>query len=130
MDPDAWHPPRVGEAARDGRADQQCPHEARADRAGDAVDRPLDSASQGARFQGFLQQRQQLTEVVARGKLGHDATIGRVQVHLAVDLVREQARDAVVDGNGRFVTGGFDAEHPHVLQFLSALSKIRGPFSR
>jgi hypothetical protein len=68
--------------------------------------------------------------VVARGKLGHDTAIRRVQINLAVDLVREQARDAVVDGNGRFVTGGFDAENPHALQFLSALSKIRGPFSR
>ena len=113
MDADARHPPRVGEAARDRRADQQCPHEARADRTGDAIDRRLDSAFRAHGSRVCFNHRQQLTEMVARGELGHDAAIGRVQFHLAVDLVREQARDAVVDGDGRFVTGGFNAEDPH-----------------
>jgi hypothetical protein len=33
-----------------------------------------------------------------------------MQVHLAVDGVREQAAVAVVDGDAGLVAGGFDAE--------------------
>ena len=67
-------------------------------------------------------------QVIAGGELRHDAPVGRVQVHLAVQLVRDQASVAVVDRRRRFVAGSLQAEDPHVLQFQPTLSKIRGPF--
>ena len=61
----------------------------------------------------LLNQRQKHADVVARGNFRHDPAIDRVQVHLAVQGVRQQAALAVVKRHAGLVAGGFDAEHVH-----------------
>jgi len=48
--------------------------------------------------------------MVARCKLGDDAAIGRMEGHLAVESMAEQALRTVIDGGGRLVARGFDPE--------------------
>ena len=69
-------------------------------------------------------------QVIARRELRHHAAVGRVQFHLAVDLVREQAGGTVIDGHRGLVAGGFEPQYSHALHFPAALFKIRGPFYR
>jgi hypothetical protein len=57
----------------------------------------------------------QLADMVAGGQLRHHAAKAGMQLHLAVDGLREQASVAIVDGDTGLVTGGLDAEYPHAV---------------
>ncbi len=50
-------------------------------------------------------------DVVARGELGHDAAVGRVQLGLARHHVREDAAAVLDDRGSGLVAGGLDPEH-------------------
>ena len=125
MDPDAGQVPGISETPGHGGTDQQGPHQTRAAGVGNAVDRRTTAAP----FDRFFQQGQYLTQVVARGELGHDTAVRRVQGDLAVQLVRQQAGLAVVDGGGSLVAGGFDAQNPHVVARCARGSDGRSPVS-
>ena len=107
---DRRKPPGVREAAREGGAGEQCPDEPRAGRVGD----PVQVLRLRARaFQCPSGQGQEPADMIARGELGHDAPIGAVQVHLAEELVREQARVRIQHRGGTLVTGRLKSQHPH-----------------
>ena len=80
----------IGETAGDGAPDQQRADESRARGVGD----PRQDPRPALLVEQFLQQRQQLAEMIARGELGHHPAVRGVQVDLAVDLVRSRPRSA------------------------------------
>src|SRR5512137_1266209 len=55
--------------------------------------------------------------MVTRGQLRHHTAVGPMQGDLAEQPVRQQARGGVVHRHGGLVTGGFDAQYPHVYTF-------------
>ena len=55
----------------------------------------------------------QLAYVITRGNLRHHATVLGMDVHLAEQGMRQQARFAVVQRHAGFVTGCFDAKYNH-----------------
>jgi hypothetical protein len=136
---DRGHAPRIGEAARQGRPDQQCADEAGPGRVGDAVD-PGRRGRLARRTFGIARRRRgdvreqqpehrrEPAHVVARGELGHDATPELVQVGLGINPVREQAGAPVVDGDGRVVARRFYAEDPH-LHPIRRVRRARGAVS-
>jgi hypothetical protein len=52
--------------------------------------------------------------MVTRRELGHDAAVGRVQLHLALHDVALHAAVAGHDRGARLITRSFDAEDDHV----------------
>src|SRR5207249_2555874 len=64
---------------------------------------------------GLLDRRQQALQVRTRGHFGNDAAKARMQVGLRGDHVGENFQLVRKDGNGGFITGGFDGEEMHVL---------------
>ena len=90
------------------RADQQGADETGARRVGDPID--IDRARV---LQDLPNQRQQLADVITRGQLRYDSAVGGMERDLAVQEMREQPPLAVIHGDRAFVTGGFDAQHPH-----------------
>ena len=51
--------------------------------------------------------------MIARGEFRHDAAIEAMPVDLRMQDMREQSATLVEDGDGAFITGGFDREHAH-----------------
>lgn len=99
-----------GEGFGHARAHEQRARQARAGSVGHRIDIGRAQARLGERL---LEQHGQAADVIARGELGHHATIRGVQVDLRVQPVREQAGIGVVDRDAGFITGGFDAEDFH-----------------
>ena len=111
---DRRHAPGIGQRTRECRATEQ-----RADQSGSGgVRDAVDVRSRGSRpRQRRLDQRQQALHVVARGKLGHHATVNTVQIDLREQLVREQPAVRVEHGGGGLVAGGFDGQNAHGFAF-------------
>ena len=53
--------------------------------------------------------------MVAAGQLRHHPTIGRMQVDLAVQGLRQKPALAVIQRHAGLVTARFDAQYPHAL---------------
>ena len=128
MHADDRHAPGIAQAARDRRPDKQ-----RADQAGT---RRIGNAINGLRTnpgvrKAVLDHRQQPFYVLARGKLGHHAAVGPVQLDLAPHAIGHKTALAVVHGDRGLVAGGFDAKHSHeasLLIFRGQITTIPGPF--
>ncbi|MBV6418065.1 MAG: hypothetical protein CMLOHMNK_02845 [Steroidobacteraceae bacterium] len=107
---DGRHAPRVREAARERGAGQQRTDETGTRRAGDAVDV---TAIRTGRRERLAHERHEAAHMIARGEFRHDAAIEAMQVDLRMQDMREQSATLVEDGDGAFITGGFDREHAH-----------------
>ena len=107
---DGRYAPGPGQAAANRRADQQRANQSWTTGIGDTIDRIRRDAS-GA--EDFLQQRQGLAHMIARGQFRHDATILGMQRDLAVQGVREQATITVIEGDTGFIAGSFKAQDQH-----------------
>ena len=57
-------------------------------------------------------------DVLARGKLGHDAAVEPVQGDLRRDAVGQDGSSVLHDGDGSLVAGGFHGEDLHSSSFL------------
>ncbi len=75
---------------------QQGADQARACRVGHAVD--VLAGTAGLR-QAFIEQRQQLAHMVARGDFRHHAAVFGVDMGLRIEGMRQQAPLAVINGN-------------------------------
>ena len=64
--------------------------------------------------------------MIARGELGHHAAVGAVQLDLAEEPVRQQARVLIEHRRGAFVTGGFDGEHAHERNSTAVAARAHG----
>ena len=71
--------------------------------------RPLDAGV----AEDLTNQGQQAAQMVARSDLRHHAAIDRVQVNLAVQVMRKQAILGAVDSNPGLVTTGFNTQYVH-----------------
>jgi hypothetical protein len=93
------------------------PHQQRPDQPGPGrVGHPVECLGRRAGlFKHLFYQRKQLADVVAGGELRHHAAELGMQLHLAVQGVRQQAALGVEHGHPGLVTGGLDAEHSHCL---------------
>ena len=109
MHPDTGHVPGQRQGLGQCRADQQGADEAGASRVGN----PIDRVGRIRLLQDSPDQRQQLADVIPRSELRHHAAIRRMQRNLAVQDVSQQPPLPVVYRDRAFVTGGFDAQHPH-----------------
>ncbi len=67
----------------------------------------------GGSVQGSLYQRQQALDMIARSQFRHHAPEYAVQVHLAPQLVRQQATLLVQYRNGALIAGGLYGKHSH-----------------
>ncbi len=114
MHPERRHPPGKGQRARQGRAGEQGPDQARPGGIGNAGQF---LRRRGGSGQHFAQQRQQSLDMVAGGQFGHHPAIDPVQLDLAEYRVREQAALAVEHGRSAFVTGGFEGKNFHGRKF-------------
>ena len=93
------HIQRACQGTPDRRADQQSAHQSRAGRVGNSID--VCTCAAGF-FQAFIQQRQQLPDVIARSNLRHHAAIFGVDVGLRIQRMGHQAQFAIVNGERRF----------------------------
>jgi hypothetical protein len=101
------NPPAIGQATRQRRAGEKGP-----DQAGT---RGIGNCSQvarlGARALEHLRgQREELSDVIARCKLGNDPAVKPVKLDLAVERVRKEASLPVDNGGGALIAGGLDRE--------------------
>jgi hypothetical protein len=90
--------------------DQQGPDQTRPRGVGHAIQ--LGEGQPGL-VQGLTDQGQQLAHVVTAGQLRHHPAVLGVQSHLAIERVRAQPGNGVVDRHPGFVAAGFDAENAH-----------------
>ncbi len=111
--------PGEAEAIGQPAADHQGADEARPRRVGDGV-RLLDAGL----AEHLLYQRQQPPDVVAGGDFGHDPAIDRVQVHLAVQRVRDQPGFGAVDRDAGLVAARFDAQNVHIPGIITAVLRV------
>ncbi len=100
--------PGQPQARRHAAADHQCADEARPRGVGDRI-----GALDACLRQHLLHQRQQAPDVVARGYFRHDSAVNRVQVHLAVQRIGEQAPFRGIQRDPGLVAAGFDTENVH-----------------
>jgi hypothetical protein len=108
MNAEGGHIPGIGETARQARSGEQRSDEARPCGIGD----PADITRGAARvLQRALNQRQQAPDVIARCEFRHHATVRAMQLHLAVELVRQQAGARIQHRGSALVTGGFEGEY-------------------
>jgi hypothetical protein len=110
VDADGRNAQGEGQAAADAAADQQRADQARSGGVGDAVELPQVDTGVG---QQRPQQGDGAAQVVARGQFRYHAAVLRVQRHLTVQGVAEQAAPAVVQAETGFVAGTFDAQNQH-----------------
>mmetsp|Transcript_21951 Transcript_21951/g.86052 ORF Transcript_21951/g.86052 Transcript_21951/m.86052 type:complete len:368 (+) Transcript_21951:1441-2544(+) len=101
MDRQRRHVERCGQRHRHTRTDEQRASQARALGVGNQIHVAQREARLG---QHLARQRQHAAHMVARGELGHDATIGLVHRDLAVQRLRDQPR--------RLPTLDLDERHP------------------
>ena len=110
VDPDQRQAPRVGDGAGGAHADEQRADEPRAARHRDTVDGVPSAVQPGHRA---LDDRDDGLEVGARGELGHDASVGRVDGDLARDDVHQHPALLIHHRRGGLVAATLDAEHAH-----------------
>lgn len=72
----------------------------------------------------------QSPDVVPRRQFGHDATVFAVQVHLAVETMREQTRVAVVQRDRGLITRGFYPESQHAFESSVQALQLYNPGGR
>src|SRR5579872_7634112 len=64
-------------------------------------------------MQRLFQQRQQAPQVIARRELRHHTAEGAVQLHLAPELMRDEAALLIEQRDRTLITGGLHAENEH-----------------
>jgi poly(A) polymerase len=102
-----------GEGFSVGDADQQCTGQARAFGDGDCVEIGEGDWMSGRRAGAghrFANDRNDVAQVFARGELGDDTAVVRMQRHLRGDDVRERSGAGADDSGCGLVAGAFDAE--------------------
>ena len=110
MNPDRRDIQGIGQGPGQPSPHQQGTGQSRSLRIGDAGQRGQGLA--GLR-QHLAQQRGHAPDMVARGQFRHHAAVVLVHRHLGMQRMGQQPAFGVVQGQARFVAGGFDAEDEH-----------------
>ena len=111
VDADQGDPSPVRQRLAERDADEEGPDETGTRGHGDRVERLERS---GGLLEGAAHDDRDALGMGSARDLGHDALIGGVEVVLAVDRAREHAPRSVGHPRRGVVTGGVDAEDPHV----------------
>ena len=112
------NPPAIGQAARQRRTGEKGPDQTGTGGIGDCSQVPGLGAGGGEHLRG---QRQELSDMIARCKLGNDAAVEPVELDLAVKRVRKEALLPVDNGGGALIAGGLDREDTQECYLLFCL---------
>jgi hypothetical protein len=115
MDAERRPTQRGGQRTGDACADEKSAGEPRTARVGNDVD---GGQRQAGSIKHFAGERQDASDVIARGQLRDDAAVGSVQVDLAVQRLRDQARYMTIarfdQGNSGLIARCLDTQDLHV----------------
>jgi len=103
--------------------DEEAAGEAGAAGAGNGVD-VIEGAVRGG--EGFLDDGDDLEQVLAAGDLGDNAAVFGVQIDLGRDDGRQGHAAVFDDGGSGLVAGGFDGEDFHIRKSIAAVRRLTG----
>ena len=104
------HPPGISQRAAKCRAHHQRTDQARPGSISHTINRCFIGIG-GCKH--LTNQWQQLAHMVARSKLRHHTTILGMHRNLAVQRMRKQAINTVINRHASLIAGGFNAQHSH-----------------